>query len=182
MGAASCHQDPATAEADRTRHDKEALAEPLRRDKVLDDLLRAADHHAETGDEGGAVKLLRGDATFAADQAVRSIDLVKPESAWGKKVAAELADVLHQRQAEIAPYAAALEGTDLDAKLTAVQAQLMLEEKTMAALAHASGELEGWSPPEIDAASLDAIRLLTAPLPTMSGAPALTPADPSPHP
>jgi hypothetical protein len=182
MGAAACHQDPATAEADRTRHDKEALAEPVRRDKVLDDLLRNADHQAEIGDEEAAVKLLRGDATFAADQAVRSIDLVKPESAWGRRVTAELADVLHQRQAQIAPYAAALEGTDLDAKLTAVQSQLMLEQKAMAALAHASGELEGWTPPAIDAAVLEPIHLLTAPQPTMSGAPALTPADPSPHP
>ena len=182
MCAAACHPDPAAAEADRTRRDKEALAEPLRRDKVLDDLLRNADHQAETGDEEGAAKLLRGDATFAADQAVRAIDLVKPESAWGKKVVAELAAVLHQRQAEIAPYAAALEGTDLDAKLTAVQSQLQLEQRTMAALAHANGELESWTPPEIDAAVLDPIHLLTAPRPTMSGAPALTPADPSPHP
>ena len=182
MAAVSCHQDPAAAEAERTRRDEEALAEPLRRDKILDDLLRTADHQAETGDEEGAAKLLRGEATFAADQAVRSIDLVKPESGWGTKVTAELADVLHQRQAQIAPYAAALEGTDLDAKLTAVQSQLMLEERTMAALAHAHGELEGWAPPVIDAAVLEPIHLLTAPQATMSGAPALTPASSSPHP
>jgi hypothetical protein len=116
---------------------------------------------------------------------VRSIDLVKPESAWGQKVTAELAAVVHQRQADITPYAAALEGTDLDAKLTAVQSQLILEQKAMAALAHANGELETWMPPELDAATLEPIHLLTA-NPTMSGAPVVTPAltaaDPSPHP
>ncbi len=181
-GSGGCRQDPAAAEAERTRSDKEALAEPVRRDKVLDDLLRKADQLAESGHEEAAAALLEGDTTFAADQAVRAIDLVKPQSEWGRKVTAELADVLHARQASLAPYDAALKGTDLDAKLTAVQEQLVLEQRTMAALAHANGELETWSPPVLDAAVLDPIRLLTAPHPTMSGAPALTAPDPSTHP
>ena len=100
----------------------------------------------------------------------------------GAQVVAELAEVLHARQASLVPYDAALKGTDLDAKLTAVQEQLVLEQRTMAALAHANGELETWSPPVLDAAVLDPIHRLTAPHPTMSGAPALTAPDPSTHP
>ena len=177
-----CRRDPATLEAERTRSDKESLAEPVRRDHLLDDLLRNADHLAETGHEEAAVVLLEGDATTAADQAVRSIDLMKPESEWGKKVTTELAQVLHARQKALGPYAAALRGTDLDAKLTAVQEQLVLEQQTMAALAHANGELESWSPPVLDAAVLEPIRLLTAPNPSLVPAPALTAANRSAHP
>jgi hypothetical protein len=131
---AACH-DPVREQAERDDRDHARLAAIVQADAALDRVLKSADDASHAGDDAKAADILEGDATHAATDAVAQAEAEREamETPWGRARRDALAAVLRERQAAIAPYAAAARGDDLDAKLATVIQQLELQKKAVAA-------------------------------------------------
>jgi hypothetical protein len=112
-------------------------------DEVLDQALKSADDQSRAGDDAKAAALLDGVAARASDDAVAEAEREPLETAWARARRDAILGVMRDRRASIAPYAAALRGEALDAKLAAVVTQLALQKRALdaatAALSSATG-------------------------------------------
>jgi hypothetical protein len=119
------------------REDARALDAVLAADQALDDALREVDAKSRA-DGPTAADVIDSRAIPLADRVVERANGVAMRSAWGRERQGELATSARNRRAELPRYARALREDDLQAKLTAVEAQLELQQKAMEAASHAS--------------------------------------------
>jgi hypothetical protein len=75
---------------------------------------------------------LKRTASPAADEALNAANAVDAKTAWGRKEKDALVKLARDRKDELGRYESALRGTDLDAKLAAVQKQLEIEQRAAA--------------------------------------------------
>jgi hypothetical protein len=115
-------------------------------DEALDRALKSADDASRAGDEAKAASLLESTAAQASTEAIAEAVREPVETAWARARRDALLAVMRERQSSIAPYAQALRGEDLEAKLAAVEAQLALQKKALdaasAALAPPGGSAD----------------------------------------
>lgn len=71
-------------------------------------------------------------AVPAADDAVKAANAIDAKTAWGRKEKDALVSLARDRKDEVGRYEGALRGTDLDAKLAALQKQLEIEQRAAA--------------------------------------------------
>ena len=134
--AAGCH-NPARELAERDARDQARLAAIVEADQVLDRAFKAADDASRSGQDAKAADLLEGEVVHAAADAVTEAEREPLESAWARARRDALVQVLRDRQASIAEYAQATRGEDLEAKLAAVEKQIQLQKRALAAAARA---------------------------------------------
>jgi hypothetical protein len=109
-------------------------------DEALAPARTRADDASRAGDDVRAARLLEGDVARASGEAVAEAEREPLETPWGRARRDAILTVMRERRAAIAPYAQALRGDDLDAKLAAVEAQIALQKKALdAATAALSG-------------------------------------------
>ncbi|HEY2513826.1 MAG TPA: hypothetical protein VGI39_23320, partial [Polyangiaceae bacterium] len=149
VAAGGCH-NAARDLAERDARDRARLAAVVDADQVLDRAFKAADDASRAGQDAKAADLLEGEVVHAAADAIAEAEREPLESAWAKARRDALVRVLRDRQASIAPYAQATRGEDLEAKLAAVQTQIELQKRALAAAARAL------SPPGDDATEIGA--------------------------
>jgi hypothetical protein len=125
-----CH-DAAREQAEREVRDRIRLETIVNADEALDRALKRADDAAQAGDDARAADLLEGDVTQASSVAVAEAQAEPLETPWGRARRDAILAVMRERQAAIAPYARAIRGDDLDAKLAAVEAQIALQKKAL---------------------------------------------------
>jgi hypothetical protein len=131
LGAGACRRsDAATLARDRATLDA-IIAE----DATVDRALMDADGASRAGEDDRAAALLETSAAPAADRAIADADAAKMETPWGTARRDDLRRLLSDRRAEIPRYAAALRGTDLDAMLAAIEAQVGLQKRAVEAAA-----------------------------------------------
>ena len=100
-------------------------------DEALDRALKSADDASRAGDDARAADLLEGAAARASRDAVAEAEREPLETPWGRARRDAILAVLRERQAAIAPYARAVRGEDLDAKLAAIEAQIALQKRAL---------------------------------------------------
>jgi hypothetical protein len=132
----ACH-DPAREQAERDARDHARLEGIVAADEALDKALKSADDASHAGEDQRAADLLEGDAVRASEEALAEAQREQLETPWGRARRDAIVEVIRERRASIAPYAQALRGEDLDAKLTAVVAQLALQKKALEAVSAA---------------------------------------------
>jgi hypothetical protein len=109
-------------------------------DEALDRALKKADDASRAGDDDGAARLLEDVAAQASAEAVREAEGEPLETPAGRARRDAILAVMRERQAAIAPYAKAIRGDDLDAKLSAIETQIALQKRALeAATAALSG-------------------------------------------
>jgi hypothetical protein len=126
----ACH-DAAREEAEREARDRTRLETILNADEALDRALKSADDVSRAGNDEKAAALLEGEATRASAIAVAEAEREPLETQWGRARRDAILAVMRERQAAIAPYAKAIRGEDLDAKLSAVETQIALQKKAL---------------------------------------------------
>jgi hypothetical protein len=130
LGLGGCRDRPrddaASAQRDRAR-----LEQIVAADARIDRALKEADDASHAGDDARAALVLEKTALPAADEAIAEATHDTVETPWGRARREELLALLADRRTEIPRYAAALRGTDLDAKLAAVEAQLALQKRAL---------------------------------------------------
>jgi hypothetical protein len=102
-------------------------------DEALDRAMKSADDASRAGDEEKAAGLLDDAAVHASESAIAEAERAPLETAWARARRDTVLAVMRERRASIAPYAAALRGEDLDAKLAAIEAQITLQKKALEA-------------------------------------------------
>jgi hypothetical protein len=131
LGAAC--RDRAREEAAQRARDQGTLAQLVAMDQRLDRALKEADDASRAGEDAKAASILETSAVPAAEAAIAETSAKLPETPSAQERQRELLAVLKDRRAEIPRYVEALRGTDLDAKLAAVEAQLALQKRAMQA-------------------------------------------------
>jgi hypothetical protein len=131
-----CH-DPAREQAEREARDRVRLESIVTADEALDRALKSADDVSRAGDDAKAAALLEGDGARASSDAVAEAEREPLETPWARARRDAILAVMRERGASIAPYASALRGEDLDAKLAAVETQIALQKKALDAAAAA---------------------------------------------
>jgi hypothetical protein len=126
----SC-RDPEREQAARDERDHVRLLAVVDADQALDRALKTADDASQAGDDAKAAGLLEGVAARAAIDAIAEAEREPFETPWARARRDALVAVMRDRQASIEGYAAAVRGEDLEAKLTAVQAQLALQKRAL---------------------------------------------------
>jgi hypothetical protein len=124
-------RDAARDESERSARDRTRLETIINADEALDRALKSADDVSRAGDDEKAAALLEGEATRASGDAVAEAEREPLETAWGRGRRDAILAVMRERQAAIAPYAKAIRGDDLDAKLSAVETQIALQKKAL---------------------------------------------------
>ncbi len=105
----------------------------MRADEAFDLALKGADNAGRGGDDAKAASLLEGDVAREAAAALAKAEHEPLETSWARGRREALVAVMRERSASLGPYARALRGEDLDAKLAAVQAQITLQKKAIEA-------------------------------------------------
>ena len=131
LGAGGCRR----SDAARLARDRATLDALVAEDARVDRALMDADGASRAGEDARAAALLETRAAPAADRAIAEADALTMETPWGTARREALRRVLSDRRAEIPRYAAALRGTDLDAKLAAIEAQVALQKRALEAAA-----------------------------------------------
>jgi hypothetical protein len=137
----ACHDSsPAREEAAREARDRVRLETIINADEALDRALKKADDVSRAGNDEEAARLLEEIAAPASAEAVREAEQEPLETAGGRLRRDAILAVMRERQAAIGPYAKAIRGEDLDAKLSAIETQIALQKKALeAATAALSG-------------------------------------------
>ncbi len=117
---------------DAAAHDRIELNRAIEADKTLDRALKDADDKSRAGRDDDAADILKRTASPAADEALKAANAVDAKTAWGHKEKDALVKLARDRKDEVGRYESALRGTDLDAKLAAVQKQLEIEQRAAA--------------------------------------------------
>ena len=115
--------------------DRVELQQAIAADQALGRALAEADDAAHAGDVQKADDIFKRKVSPAADAALASARAVEPRSAWGRAKKDALVTLEQDRKNAVDPFAAALRGEDLDAKLAAYEKQLDLERRAQT-LAH----------------------------------------------
>jgi hypothetical protein len=132
VAAAACRD--ATREAAGTlQADREALEGIVAADTDLDGVLKQADDTAASGDGPAAAILLERDGIPRADAALSRAKAAVVATPWAAARKEEWLGILVDRRAELPRYAAALRQDDLDVRLAAMQAQVELQKRALAA-------------------------------------------------
>jgi hypothetical protein len=113
--------------------EQETLEGIVSADMDLDALLKRADEQAASGDRAGAAALLEHEGIPRADAALARARAAVVASPWAVARREEWLGVLTDRRAELPRYAAALRQDDLDLRLAAIQEEVELEKRAMAA-------------------------------------------------
>ena len=139
--ALSACRDHAREDAENAAaRDRALLAHIVDLDAHLDRAMKEADDASRAGDDERAAAILETNALPGVASAIAETEAHPPETAWGRAREQAMLDVLRARREEIPRYVEALRGTDLDAKLAAVEAQLALQKRAIHA---ATSALEG---------------------------------------
>ncbi|MEO6418275.1 MAG: hypothetical protein ABIP39_02645 [Polyangiaceae bacterium] len=147
---AGCRPSPEPVPADPAALDKAAIDRIVAADQKLDRALKEADDLASrrekdgapAGNEIEAAALLERNALPAATEALAVANASGVTTPWADARKRELIGILQDTKDEIPRYAAALRGTDVDAKLAAIQAEVALEKRTIetvTAISHGPG-------------------------------------------
>ncbi len=134
--AVAC-RDPAREQAERDGRDRARLERIVTADEALDRALKSADDASRAGDEARAATILESGATEASNEAIAEAEREPLETAWAGARRDAILAVMRERRGSIAPYAQALRGEDLDAKLAAIEAQIGLQKRALEAAAAA---------------------------------------------
>ena len=144
LGACRDHAREDQAKADA--RDQAILVHVVDLDAHLDRAMKEADDASRAGEDERAASILETSALPGVVSAIAETEAHPPESAWARSRQQTMLGVLRARREEIPNYVAALRGTDLDAKLAAVEAQLALQKRAIDA---ATTALQG--PPDAGA-------------------------------
>ncbi len=147
---AGCRPSPEPVPADPAALDKATIDRIVAADQKLDRALKEADDLASRHEKDGApganeleaAALLERNALPAATDALALATTSAVTTPWADARKRELVGILQDTKDEIPRYAAALRGTDIDAKLAAIQAEVALEKRTIeavTAIAHGPG-------------------------------------------
>jgi hypothetical protein len=139
-------QQQEAAAGQHAAHDAATLRHLVELDQALDRALKEADDASGANDDARAASLLETKAAPAADAALAFARATPAETPSGQARLQAMVSVMEDRRAEIPKYAAALRGTDLDAKLASVEAQLALQKRAMTAASAALQTGEAPSP------------------------------------
>jgi hypothetical protein len=131
--AAACRGSAADRGAGAVASDQETLEGIVAADTDLDGILKRADDQAASGDRAGAALLLERDGIPRADAALARAQAAVVTAPWAVACRAEWVGVLIDRRAELPRYAQALRQDDLDVRLAAMQEEVELEKRAMAA-------------------------------------------------
>ena len=139
---AGCRPSPETAAVDPAIADKVTIDRIIAADQKLDRALKEADDRASRrekdgapgGNEAEAAFLLERNALPAAAEALTLASTSTVTTPWADERKRELVSILQDTKEEIPRYAAALRGTDIDAKLAAIQAEVALEKLSIDAV------------------------------------------------
>lgn len=147
---AGCHPSTEPIPVDPAAVDKATIDRIVAADQKLDRALKEADDLASRRERDGAAganeleaaALLERNALPAASEALTLASTSTMSTPWADARKRELIGILQDTKDEIPRYAAALRGTDIDAKLAAIQAEVALEKRTIetvTAIAHGPG-------------------------------------------
>lgn len=123
----------ARAKAESEARDQVRLETIVNADEAFDRVLKSADDASHAGDEARAAALLEDAGARASDEALAEAEREPLETAWGRARRDAIVAVMRDRRGAIAPYARALRGDDIDAKLAAIEAQVALQKRAMEA-------------------------------------------------
>jgi hypothetical protein len=115
------------ANAARDARDLAKLGHVVAADEAFDRALKLADDASRTGDDARAAKLLETEVTRAGDDALAAATRETLETPWAAARRDSIVAVMRARRDSIPPYAKALRGEDVAAKLAALQTQLELQ-------------------------------------------------------
>ena len=139
---AGCRPSPDAIPVDPVIADKATIDRIVAADQKLDRALKEADDLASrrerdgapAGNEAEAAALLERNALPAAIEALTLASTVTVTTPWADEQKRVLVSILQDTKEEIPRYASALRGTDIDAKLAAIQAEVALEKRTIEAV------------------------------------------------
>jgi hypothetical protein len=139
---AGCRPSPDATPIDPVIADRATIDRIVVADQKLDRALKEADDVASrrekdgapSGNEAEAASLLERNALPAASDALTLASTSAVTTPWADERKRVLVSILQDTKEEIPRYAAALRGTDIDAKLAAIQAEVALEKRTIEAV------------------------------------------------
>jgi hypothetical protein len=106
-------------------------------DESFDAALKKADDAERGGDDAKAAGILEGEAARVSSAAIAEAEKAPLETAWARAKRDALVAVMRERSQSLGPYAKALRGEDIDAKLAAVEVQVELQKKALRAASDA---------------------------------------------
>jgi len=109
--------------------DRSALRQAMAADDALGRALKQADDAAHAGHAQEADDIFKRTVAPAADSALAAARAIEPRTDWGKSKKNALVTLEQDRKDAVEPFAAALRGEDLDAKLAVYEKQLDLEHR-----------------------------------------------------